>query len=220
VTSPLSVLAFAAAGCLGTISHGDDLERVQTALWTDLGDLGESTAVAVVVANSRANCDPEDIEDENVPGRDEEEIAEERWAAEWASALTREGAWAAAFLLRVEPGSQPVGIFDISGEAADFEDGEAGTASAAWLWVEEAVLASREGVDFIQEPTDYELDAAAKGQVETIDSLGNMAARFELDGGWSGEFTAMECKNEDLARAIIYQLARFSRWVQDMVESA
>lgn len=210
----LAGLLPAATGCLGTSWVGDEAEPVQTALWTDLGDTGDFAALAVLVANTRAHCHPEDTADDaGTTGRDEEAIAADRWAAEWYAAMTREGARIAAFVLRVEAGEQPVGSFEIAGAAWDFEEGELGTASAASLWVEESRMTSRDGVYLVEEPTEFELETEEGGEVETFDSLGRLGARFQLDGGWSGEFYADECDDPDVLRSLVYTLARFEDWV-------
>ncbi len=190
------LLCLGLAGCTGEIHLGELSWPVRGAIY--LEDEEDSGRTWWMITNSALNCEPEITENDPRTALDEAASAKEFWEAEVIAAITREDALVIVLALLGDDASSPepwpirTGSWTYEGERV---------MRAAWMWVEEAGVESREALI-----SDYViLEAEGEGQV----SWGQAALvdgwlELETESGPSARAKAQACDNPGL-RSLIYQ---------------
>ncbi len=196
-------------------ARGD--ETVRAALWFDQGATGGVSTVAVIAANSTIPCEAEDVKNNpDTPTIDEAASAVEWWQAQLAAAVTREGAWIAVFRYGVDAGALPTGKIDL---APDGWPGDTdGFGGAGWLHINESRLGEQLGAVYTYEPTDYDVDELAVGELVASDDAGKLGVTFDLGVDLSGAFSAEKCESDALISAAVRALRSFAEGDLDIVD--
>lgn len=208
-------------GCADRVVTPSGPDFVRAAVWLEVSTpallaFPDGDVLLGLVLNSDFPCEPEDLRDDpDTEHLDEEEMAELYWDAQLASALTREGAFVAGYLLYREPGQVWRGAWDLH-EDTMFDpqarvEADGGRAAAGfWYHVTDAGVDDRDEALLQNETETYEADfqVAAPAWVD-IDSTEESVLEGAFDY-WpaqaSGTFHAERCASDRLEGKILAAL--------------
>lgn len=207
--------------CADRVVTPSGRDYVRAAVWLEVSTpallaFPDGDVLLGLVLNSDLPCEPEDVDDDpDTDHLNEQDMADNYWDAQLASALFREGAFVAGYLLYREPGQRWQGAWDLHEDTmfdpqARAAAGGGRAAAGFWYHVTDAGVEDRDEALLVNETETYEADfqVAAPAWVD-VDSTeeGVLEGAFDY---WpaqaSGTFHAERCTSDQLEGKILAAL--------------